>query len=426
MKRLFFTLILVSFALNSLAQDNPYGNFTPPAKEAKFPKVTAQTHRVEVQPDYMNSKLGVVTATDFSDGIAFYKDPKSGLWGMINYSGRVIIEATLKLNTSYNTPAFYNDVCMINAQDGEAGYWLINKQGETIKKLPHITQFSGFASGAGGVIYSEIDPANGYINSSRKWSGYIDTTGEFIYKNLHQRASGWSRAPVVIDFDDCNNLCAYYDEEARRWGYFNRVGEMVIKPQFEQAKNFSDNRAAVFIDGVWRFIETTGEMAFDRSFETNPQNFSCGYALVFDREDSEYDYINREGVTQFSASRASSFTENGFATIIENSKTKIINTDFQVLKELGNMRITSDYNASRENFMTKESSWILSPTGWAYDFMTTPSLSVVFKAHTIRGFGDDARCFVYSEEQDEETKEIKKTCGYTDLSGSFVIIFVAE
>lgn len=44
-----------------------------------------------------------------------------------------------------------------------------------------------------------------------------------------------------------------------KWGYINDSQQFVIRPQFDDAKNFSDGKAAVKRNGKWGFINRAGK-----------------------------------------------------------------------------------------------------------------------------------------------------------------------
>ncbi|MHC4645001.1 MAG: WG repeat-containing protein [Planctomycetota bacterium] len=50
--------------------------------------------------------------------------------------------------------------------------------------------------------------------------------------------------------------------EGRKFGYMNNKGQMVIKPQFDTAFNFSDGMARVTVEGKVGYIDTSGEVKF--------------------------------------------------------------------------------------------------------------------------------------------------------------------
>lgn len=44
-----------------------------------------------------------------------------------------------------------------------------------------------------------------------------------------------------------------------KWGYIDKTGKMVIKPQFNCARSFSEGLARVWIDGKMGYINKTGK-----------------------------------------------------------------------------------------------------------------------------------------------------------------------
>lgn len=51
-----------------------------------------------------------------------------------------------------------------------------------------------------------------------------------------------------------------------KWGYVNTKGEMVIQPQFQQARSFSNGLGAVCQDGKWGFINLDGQVVIECQF----------------------------------------------------------------------------------------------------------------------------------------------------------------
>ncbi len=52
-----------------------------------------------------------------------------------------------------------------------------------------------------------------------------------------------------------------------KWGYVNGTGEMVIKPEFDDAEAFSEGLALVKKGTVFGYINTKGEFVFAPQFE---------------------------------------------------------------------------------------------------------------------------------------------------------------
>ena len=64
-----------------------------------------------------------------------------------------------------------------------------------------------------------------------------------------------------------------------KWGYINYEGEVVIKPQFDNAEPFSEGMAAVKIGNAWGYINHGGEIVIKPQFSA-AEPFSEGWAFV--------------------------------------------------------------------------------------------------------------------------------------------------
>jgi hypothetical protein len=64
-----------------------------------------------------------------------------------------------------------------------------------------------------------------------------------------------------------------------KWGYMDKTGKVVIKPQFETAEHFSCGLALVKVDGSFRYIDAAGDYAFGGKFE-QAAGYSEGMASV--------------------------------------------------------------------------------------------------------------------------------------------------
>ena len=143
-----------------------------------------------------------------------------------------------------------------------------------------------------------------------------------------------------------------FDEKTEKWGYINKQGKLVIKPQFEIAENFSEglaiarmsggrsgyiNKSGKFVlhfggrtfsEGLaaviddnekWGFIDKTGKFAIQPQFEY-VENFSEGLASV--KINDKSGYIDKTGKLVIPAqfNIASDFS-NGMAAVDIDSST---------------------------------------------------------------------------------------------------------
>lgn len=63
------------------------------------------------------------------------------------------------------------------------------------------------------------------------------------------------------------------------WGYLDKTGKIIIRPQFAQALGFSEGLAAVELDGKWGFIDKGGRVVIEPQYEY-VNSFSEGVAVV--------------------------------------------------------------------------------------------------------------------------------------------------
>ncbi len=165
------------------------------------------------------------------------------------------------------------------------------------------------------------------IDSVQK--GYIDRTGKIAIAPQFDQAYPFSEGIARVELLKSNSLhYAFIDRvgqilfshpsvsEARdfseglaaikieqKWGYINREGKIVIKPQFMGAQDFSEGLAAVIdVGGKWGYIDKTSNLVIKPRFNhvleftTPPGKFSHGLAAVgADNGTRRWGYINKKG-----------------------------------------------------------------------------------------------------------------------------------
>lgn len=91
----------------------------------------------------------------------------------------------------------------------------------------------------------------------------------YLYKSdLSEKVGDLSAVDVDVLTED--GWLAFQDDSGK-WGYADMEGKVVIEPQYEAAKSFSNGVAAVCIDGKWGYINTKAQVV------VNAQFLSCGY-----------------------------------------------------------------------------------------------------------------------------------------------------
>ena len=91
--------------------------------------------------------------------------------------------------------------------------------------------------------------------------------------------------------------------ENGKYGYIDQAGKVVIKPQFDLAKSFSEGLARVKVGDKWGFIDLTGKVVIHPQFDSDPNNqenntrldFHEGMAAVTLDKGSKWGYIDQTG-----------------------------------------------------------------------------------------------------------------------------------
>lgn len=282
------------------------------------------TGKVGIEPRF-DEALG------FSQGLAAVKTGKK--WGYLGESGQLVIDA------QFDSALPFSEGLALVSVDG--GWVYINKQGDVVIR-PKCDLLCSFSEGCACVM-------------TGCKAGYIDTTGKTTIELKFDHAFPFSHgfARVVI-----GEKCKYIDQsggsrsspgvmiprvfpETRlwgrdeesgkrvyftplevvmyavyeaKWGFIDKTGRMAIKPQFDEAHDFSGGLAAVETGDKWGYIDTTGKMAIEPRFGAADE-FAEGLAAV--RIGERYGYIDEKGqiVIEPQFNGAGSFSE-GVAVVV--------------------------------------------------------------------------------------------------------------
>jgi hypothetical protein len=182
----------------------------------------------------------------------------------------------------------------------------IDRAGKTVIKLPEEVGDAGpFSEGVARI------QVKGYSNVGMV--GYIDRTGKMIVPPKFARAgdfhSGLARVvldgqcfiveengsheapPSVPPLTDCGGISDEIKVRCHE-GYIDKSGN--LRFEFQGTRDFSENLAAVSVNGKWGYINSQGTMIIEPQFD-EALKFSEGLAAV--RQKSLWGYINHDGVT---------------------------------------------------------------------------------------------------------------------------------
>ena len=246
-------------------------------------------------------------------------------WGYINSEGKVIIDFI------YDHAGFFVDGTAVVDLNGR--YGLIDLNGKTVKHpqydymgnfsegLAHIAQYDsdtvshGFIKKNGTAFFRDYfnnntgDFHDGLAVFEKDLSfGYVDTNGEIAIKPEYFMAYDFSEGLAAVadendklGFIDTNgNLVIPFSFEHNidgtylyqgfnnglaavckdgKFGYINKNGEFIIKPEFDYAGRFNDGLALVIVDGLYGYIDRNGKYAIEPQF-AHASSFLNGFAFV--------------------------------------------------------------------------------------------------------------------------------------------------
>jgi len=157
------------------------------------------------------------------------------------------------------------------------------------------------------------------VKQNDKW-GYIDRNGTIVIKPQFGFADGFQDGLARINVGGDWFLADYGD--GGKWGYIDRSGEVVIKAQFDQAEPFCEGMAWVCIgdDETAKvgFINRTGEFAFTENENLQFERYDCfSEGLLPAYVDGTCAYVDTNGKAVFFCPRflsTDTFSE-GFARV---------------------------------------------------------------------------------------------------------------
>lgn len=97
-------------------------------------------------------------------------------------------------------------------------------------------------------------------------TGFIDSTGQVVIKPTFRTAGEFSEGLAAARINGT-------------YGYIDYTGAFVIQPQFDYATSFSDGLAIVYKEGKPFYINNTGQKVFESNFPTVGQ-FENGRAII--------------------------------------------------------------------------------------------------------------------------------------------------
>lgn len=121
-----------------------------------------------------------------------------------------------------------------------------------------------------------------------RW-GFIDTSGAVVISPQFDFVREFSEGLAAVAFPN-QQVCSDCDTDLD-WGFINKSGKLVIQPQYHSVSSFSEELAAVRNDNrKWGYIDTKGELVIPFLFESAGE-FSEGLAPV--AVNQQFGYIDK-------------------------------------------------------------------------------------------------------------------------------------
>lgn len=252
-------------------------------------------------------------------------------WGYVNLKGEYVINPQFA-----NADYFRDGLALVENVDEQFGY--IDKSGafKIAAQYKRATPFSdglAFVVSEGGYptcidksgnVKFTLEQAEGVFPFSEGLALFCIVDAEMNYKYGFIDKSG--KEVVKPQFDVANSFREGLAliKQGDQWGFIDKTGKMVINPQFEEALPFNEGIAPVCNGKQWGFIDTKGSYVIQPQFE-DVLYMQSGMAPV--KMGEKWGYINKEGTVvvspQFEDARC--HAKNGLARVQQYGKWGYIN-----------------------------------------------------------------------------------------------------
>jgi hypothetical protein len=226
---------------------------------------------------------------------------QDGKWGYIDRTGNIAIKP--QFDSAYS---FHDGLAVVH-NTGISGY--INQTGNMVLRFPAPPapkklgiRLGSFSEGLASICAEVSATPGSFIKYQCR---YIDRAGRTTIKPQFDDARVFSEGLAAVRIGE-------------RWGYINKLGKYKINPQFMHADDFSDGLALVS-DG---FIDNVGNIVIKPGFIVG-ESFSDGLAPAI--IDNEWGYMDKTGKVVFRVGPTSQFDypfqfSEGLAAVITGNK----------------------------------------------------------------------------------------------------------
>lgn len=249
-----------------------------------------------------------------SGNIFFARYSTTDIYHIFNLKGEKMGE--IELNSPW-TPSFHGEDVATAIVKGK-GPCIIKKDGAVLKSFPKASDIS--QEFVNDLAFIKIGNTSSCINMK----------GETIKHNIQNIEFMSKPRPLV------NGLRAFQEHSSGLWGYMDKDCNVVIKAQFKEVHDFSENYAVVEKNDVtgchWIFIDSTGKQSINTEFTIEPTDFHDGFAIIRDRKNKCY-FMNTAGIMRNQGYDLCSSFVDGIA-IVNDPQWGIcsVNKDFKIVR----------------------------------------------------------------------------------------------
>lgn len=293
---------------NSAAQPSqPAGPGMLTLDEQSFnvPRITPDTKLINV-PEFCE-------ISDVHNGVFSVYDTDRMLYAFYLKDGRKLFDYMWRsVDNSYTVPRFDGGACVVRSTQQRGSSYplcILYKNGH-VKELGTQYVFSTqFVDGLARMQKQNADMSTVWV--------YVNTEGKEVFPQLNSASysSFITEKNPIAPLSE--GLRAHYDNKLKKWGYIDEKGNIVIQPQFAQARPFSDGMAAVAneqFNPTWGFINTKGYMVLKPVYRGRVSDFNSGYCCWRDEDHGVDRFIDKTGNAVKSYPSATPF-ENGYAFV---------------------------------------------------------------------------------------------------------------
>ena len=149
-----------------------------------------------------------------------------------------------------------------------------------------------------------------------KW-GYCDRDKKIVIKPVYDDANPFSEDLAAVKING-------------KWGCIDKKGKMIIQTVYDDIRPFYDGLAAVTVDDKWGYIDTKGNIVIKPIYELT-EDFSEGFAWV--KINGKFGSINTKGKMVIpaiydSAKYYANIFQNGLASVYYNPPMSTIQATF--------------------------------------------------------------------------------------------------